>query len=151
MMTAQTGKVIYTLAVSSTSRPSASILAAAIVSFFISGVSLLTAIFFAVGMALVSARGHGTPNQALGQMMLVFLVVIWVGTAAFGIIIGAGLIRLRNWARISAMLWAVVMLFCAIFALAVAAAVSISKLPGTPVASPVCASVFFSTVGVSSI
>lgn len=111
----------------------------------------MTAIVFGVGLALVSARGNGPPNQALVPAVMVSLILIWAGTAAFGITVGIGLMRLRNWARISAILWAVVMVFCAVLAFAIAAAVTFSKLPGPPTTSPIFVSAFFSTVGVASI
>jgi membrane protease YdiL (CAAX protease family) len=70
--------------------------------------------FFSLGAAISSQRNSGNPYQSGGRDALIVLIVLWVMTAVFGVIVGLGLLRLRNWARISAMVWAGVMIPCSL-------------------------------------
>jgi membrane protease YdiL (CAAX protease family) len=104
---------------SSTARPS--VIAAAVASFVISLVSILTAMFFSLGVAITPRQNSGRPFQAVALDALIVLIVLWVMTSVFGVVLGVGLLRRLNWARILAMVWAGVMILCSLPFFAMAA------------------------------
>jgi len=92
---------------STESRPSASISvnAAAVVAIVGSG---LTCVFLMFAIFAVAVAGSRQPTQmpAALKTMTMGTLGIFLCLAIFGIVTGVGLIRLRNWARISALVWA---------------------------------------------
>jgi hypothetical protein len=63
-----------------------------------------------LSLALVGSRPTPEMPAFLKTIMLV-MMALFLGVAIFGVVTGVGLIRLRNWARISALIWAGVSAF----------------------------------------
>jgi len=87
------------------SRASASVLAAAIVATLAAVLSLL-GLSLALFAMIVSPLQGGTVEipPAVRTAMLVAYVIM-MAVSVFGVFTGIGLIRLRNWARISVLIW----------------------------------------------
>jgi hypothetical protein len=90
---------------SSSSSASGSVIAAAVVCIVGSGFTILGLGFSLFGLALVASQ----PTPGLPPFVrtgMVMMVVLLLGVAIFGVVTGVGLILLRNWARISALIFA---------------------------------------------
>jgi hypothetical protein len=87
------------------SKPSASVIAAGI--FAVAG-SLLTILILSLGLVsfvMVGSRANAQMPAWVTTAMEAMLA-LFVAVAIFGVVTGVGLLRLRNWARISALVWA---------------------------------------------
>jgi hypothetical protein len=93
------------------SRPSGSVIAAGIVAIVGSSLVVLGQCFALFGLFLVktlpASQNLPAPMKTITFAVLFFFIAI----AIFGIFTGIGILRLRNWARISALVWAGVTVF----------------------------------------
>jgi len=128
-------------AVSCVAKPSLSVFAAAAVAYAISGAAILISALIGVALAVGPLR-TGTPMRPgmfiVGAVLIGFLLCI----TAFGVTVATGLMRLRNWARISAIVWAAFMASMGALALTFGFALLIR----TPQAGSVPLRVFFLTI-----
>lgn len=113
-------------------KPSASVIAAAVVAIL---ASLFTAVAASLGFfgILLGSTARVSPelppfakNMALGTMAFMICLSI------FGIAIGISLIRLRNWARISVLTWGGLSVFFGVFGGAFALFMPIPPQPDVP-------------------
>jgi hypothetical protein len=87
-------------------KPSAAVTAAAIIAIIGSVFAVLGTAMGAVGLLLMSRLPQG-PAMPVGVLpMAAAMMIFFLALAVFGILTGIGLLRLRNWARISALVWA---------------------------------------------
>jgi hypothetical protein len=122
------------------SKPSASgsVIAAAVVAIAGSVLTILGLSLVLISFALVgSAQTPETP--AFLKIGLEIMFTLFLGVAIFGVATGAGLIRLRNWARISALTWAGVCAFFSAFGILI---VSMAPFPAPPNIPPHSMSIF---------
>jgi len=122
------------------SKPSASgsVIAAAVVAIAGSVLTILVFSLVLLSFALVgSAQTPETP--AFLKIALEIMFVLFLCVAIFGVVTGVGLIRLRNWARISALVWAGVCSFFGAFGVLI---VSIAPFPTPPNIPPQSMSIF---------
>ena len=114
-------------------RPSATVTVAAIV-----GICFAAFMILCCGFAIVSLSTLQLPNATAGppfvKSVTLASMVIGCGIAIFGIITCAGVLRLKNWARISLLVWASVMTFFSGLAILFMAFV---PFPAGPANSPV--------------
>ncbi|MGA2812312.1 MAG: hypothetical protein ABSG16_12985 [Candidatus Acidiferrum sp.] len=90
---------------SSSSPASGSVIAAAVVCLLGSAFTILGLGISLFGLALAGSRS--TPEiPTLVRTAMLTMVLVFLGVAIFGVVTGVALIRLRNWARISALIFA---------------------------------------------
>ncbi len=89
-----------------TSRVSASVIAAGIVAILGSCLAILGIALGLIGIALIPSTSAVHQMPAAVRSMTMAMLALFLGVAVFGVFTGVGLIRLKNWARISAMIWA---------------------------------------------
>jgi hypothetical protein len=113
------------------SSASASIISAAVVAIIGSALAI---IFLSIGLfsfALMGFRQNPVLPAPLKIGMEV-MMALFIGVAIFGVVTGIGLIRLRNWARISAMSWAGISICIAAFSVASILAMPFPSPPNAP-------------------
>lgn len=99
------------------SKPSGSIIAAAIVEIIC---SLLAALGTAMALWAFRFLPMPTSNPQLPpafKTIMDVMMVIFLGLAIFGVFTGAGLLGLKNWARITTLVWAGITVFFSAFTL----------------------------------
>ncbi|HMI54159.1 MAG TPA: hypothetical protein VK525_21805 [Candidatus Saccharimonadales bacterium] len=82
-------------------RPSASITVAAILAIAGSALALISIFFAALGMAMMRSAASVPALPPAVQAVTTVSLLLFAGLAVFGIFTGVGLLRLKNWARIS--------------------------------------------------
>jgi hypothetical protein len=80
----------------------------AILVFFGSGLTLLFALMMALVVALLRAKD---PSHGMPQSVAWSLIILYSGLSAWGIATGVGLLRLREWGRVSLIIFAVFLAF----------------------------------------
>lgn len=96
-----------------------SVTIAGVVAIALSLFGILVSLIGAISMLLLpqlSAGARVTPMPAGARAISEMVMVVMFATAVFGIFVGVGVIRRRNWARISILVWGGLM---AIFCLAI--------------------------------
>jgi hypothetical protein len=116
------------------SSASGSVIAAAVVAIAGSLLAILGLSLAFVGFALVGSRANPQTSASLKTVTEVMLA-IFVGVAIFGVATGIGLIRLRNWARISALVWAGISALFSAFGVLIMLSMPIPAPPNVPAAS----------------
>jgi hypothetical protein len=89
-------------------RPSGSVVAAGIVAIIGSCLAILGAVLGLFGMTMLPSTPSASQLPSGVQTMATVVLVVWLGVAVFGIATGVGILRLKNWARISALAWAAI-------------------------------------------
>jgi hypothetical protein len=86
-------------------KPTASVTASGVVAIAGSVLTLLgtTLVLFAFLLMPTSKAGPQLPS--ITRNLMVVVMTFFVGLAIFGIFTGVGLLRLKNWARISTLIW----------------------------------------------
>ena len=87
-------------------RASGSVVAAGVVAILGSCLAILGAALGIFGMGMLPSTPEARQLPAGVQTMATVVLVVWLGVAVFGIATGLGILRLKNWARISALVWA---------------------------------------------
>ncbi len=119
------------------------VIAAGVVAILFSLLGVLGSLLVGVSLIILpeTQRRAGVPSapaatRAMSEVMMVFFLAL----AVFGIFVGIGVLRRRNWARIAILIWAGFMTFvsiCAIaFVLLIFSAIPM-QLPNTADAAPV--------------
>src|SRR2546421_1970833 len=104
------------------SSPSAGVVAAGVVAIVGSVLSLLGVMFALLGFLLMPATSSsdGVPPtvavpaaaRTMGEVVAIFFLAL----AIFGIFAGVGLLRLKEWARVSTLIWSgITVFFCGLF------------------------------------
>jgi hypothetical protein len=113
------------------SRPSASVIAAAVVgilaSLFLLLVGAITFLGFLLNASLNTAPGLPPSARILMLVMAAFMM----GVSIFGIATGIGLLLLRNWARISILIWGGLSVFFGVVGIPFAFLMPLSEPAGT--------------------
>jgi hypothetical protein len=86
--------------------PSAAVTAAGIIAIVGSVLAVLGVLMGLVGLLILPRLPQQPATPAFARTMAVAMMIFFLGIAVFGIFTGVGLLRLRNWARISALVWA---------------------------------------------
>jgi hypothetical protein len=113
-----------------TSRASASVIAAGVVAIIGSAFAILSCGFTLLGMALISSTPTDHPLPAQVKSITSIAILIFLAVAVFGVTCGVGILRLKNWARISAMVWAGIAVFFSSFAFLIIAFIPFPRPPG---------------------
>jgi len=109
---------------------SAGVTASSIIALIGSGVTLLFAGVAALSLAIAPSPTQDVPFM---KAVLIGIVVLWVAASGWGIASGIGLLRLREWARISMLVFgALLILFC----LPAAASMPFLRMPVPPDVPP---------------
>jgi hypothetical protein len=123
-------------------KPSAAVTAAAILAIIGSVLAVLGTAMGAVGLLLLSHLPQG-PAIPVGVLpMAAAMMISFLALAVFGIFTGIGLLRLRNWARTSALVWAGISVPISALVILVFALIPISVPPNGPAAPMVFVRVF---------
>jgi len=122
------------MSTASNSTASGSVIAAAVVA--IAG-SVLTILCFCLTLLSVAFVGSGSRPQLPAPVKIGAEIMfgLFIAVAIFGVATGIGLIRLRNWARISALVWAGFSGFCCAFGLVFVVLIPFPAPPNAPAAS----------------
>jgi hypothetical protein len=89
-------------------RPSGPVVAAGIVAIIGSCLAILGAVLGLFGMTMLPSTPSAGQLPSGIQTMATVVLVVWLAVAVFGITTGVGILRLKNWARISALAWAAI-------------------------------------------
>jgi hypothetical protein len=113
----------------SPTKASAAVIAAGIHAILGSLFWIFCLLLGVLGLSLAPAQKElpGISRAGLSVFLLIFLAV-----AVFGIFTGVGLIRLRNWARISALAWAAITAVFSAFLLIAILVIPFPPVPDTP-------------------
>lgn len=103
---ANPNKVIYTPAMNNSSERSAAVTAAGVVAIIGSVVTVLGVLFGLFGLLIASRLPSGPQSLPAARTLALATMALFLGVAVFGIFTGVGLLRFKNWARISALVWA---------------------------------------------
>ena len=116
---------------------SSSVIAAGVVGILASLVTILIAVAAIAGMSLMPPAGAAPPMPPFIKSTVVAMMEFLGGLAIFGIFTSIGVLHLRNWARVSMLIWGGVMAaFCGL-ALPFAAFVAMPEAPAeSPMALP---------------
>jgi hypothetical protein len=87
-------------------RASGAVVAAGVVGIIGSCFAILLAVSGLFGMSMLPSTPEVRQLPAGFQTMATVVLVVWLGVAVFGVATGVGILRLKNWARISALAWA---------------------------------------------
>src|SRR5579871_5917154 len=118
----------------STGQKSTAVLASGVVAIL---GSIVTAIGILIGMmGLLLSLGRPSPMETMPGIRVITaaMMVIFFGIAIWGAFSGVGLIRFRNWARISVLVWAGITTPICLMAMAVMIFI---PLPPTPNSAPI--------------
>ena len=107
-------QVIYTRSMVTSKRPSAAIIAAGIVAIVGSVLTMLGVLMGLFGVILGPHLAQQSPMPTFVQTTAIAGMAFLLAQTALGIFTGVGLLRLRNWARISALVWAGITVPCAL-------------------------------------
>jgi hypothetical protein len=114
-------------------KPSATVTVAAIVGICLAAFTILGCGFAIIGLGTLQLPS-ATSTPSFVKSLTLASMVIGCGVAIFGIVTCAGVLRLKNWARISLLVWASVMAFFSGFAILFMIFV---PFPAGPTSSPV--------------
>lgn len=125
-------EMIYRQSMGTSTRPSASIIAAGVIAILGSVLVIL-----GTGMSLFAFLFVTLPTASIEQppfVRIVGIVTMAVGMACaiFGIATGISLFRLRNWARISALVWAGISFFFGLIGIPIAIFMSVPRTSSSP-------------------
>jgi hypothetical protein len=87
-------------------RASGAVIAAGIVAIIGSCFAMLGTALGIFGMTMLPSAPEARQLPAGFQTMATVVLVVWLAVAVFGVATGVGILRLKNWARISALVWA---------------------------------------------
>ena len=91
-----------------------------------------TLLFLGVGALVLALPRQPNVNLPIMHAVLIFEVLFGVGFSGWGIASGVGLLNLREWARISIIVFSALMLFFSLVPLLIFAFLPIPQPPGTP-------------------
>jgi uncharacterized membrane protein (DUF2068 family) len=89
-------------------RASGSVVAAGVVAIIGSCFAILGAALGLFGMTMLPSSPSASQLPAGFQTMATVVLVVWLAVSVFGIATGVGILRLKNWARITALVWAAI-------------------------------------------
>ena len=95
----------------SSSKPSASVISAGVVAILGSILAILGCALGIIGTTAISTSRSGQNLPAFVKPVTIAVMLFFMAVAVFGLFTGFGLFRLKNWARISALVWAGVTAF----------------------------------------
>ena len=125
-------EMVYSCAMNP-SGPSSSVVAAGVIGILVSLVTILLSVVGVVGMSMLPPASAGPPMPPFVKSTAIAIMIFTAGLAIFGIFTSVGVLHLKNWARISMLIWGGVMAaFCG---LALPFAVFV-PMPQTPAESP---------------
>ncbi|MHB8500379.1 MAG: hypothetical protein ACYDCG_10710 [Candidatus Acidiferrales bacterium] len=127
--------MIYTDVMGNSSKPSASVIAAGVIAILGSLFVLLGSGLSLVAFLLVKLPATLPQQPSFVRIAGVGLMALGMACGIFGIAAGIGLFLLRNWGRISAMVWAGICFFFGLIGIPVALFMSVptaSNSPGMP-------------------
>jgi hypothetical protein len=127
--------MVYTEVMSATSKPSASVIASGVVAILGSLLALIGSGFGLAGLLLVKMPATLPEQPPFVRIAGIGSMALGIACALFGIATGIGLLLLRNWARISAMVWAGICFFFGLIGIPIALFMSLprdSTSPGLP-------------------
>ncbi len=108
---------------------SASVIFAAVVAILAALFTLLVTSLGFVGILLGTTRGVSPELPPLVKNMTLAVMAFMACLSVFGIAVGIGLILLRNWARISVLIWGGLCVFFGVFGVAVAFVMPLAPPP----------------------
>lgn len=117
---------------STTSKPSASIIAAGVVAILGSLLVLAGSGLGLAGLLFVKTSESLPEQPPFVRIVGITTMALGMACALFGVASGIGLFLLRNWARISAMVWAGICFFFGLIGIPVALFMSLPKASNTP-------------------
>ncbi|HKM67669.1 MAG TPA: hypothetical protein VJX70_10925 [Candidatus Acidoferrum sp.] len=92
-----------------TSGPSSSVIAAAVVGILLALFGILSAVTAVVGVTLLPQPANSAAIPPFAKSMVIAMMVFFAGLATFGIFTSVSVLRLKNWARISMLVWGGIM------------------------------------------
>ncbi len=110
---------------------SASVIFAAVVAILAGLFALLVTSLGFVGI-LLGTRGVSPELPPLVKNMTLAVMAFMACLSVFGVAVGIGLILLRNWARISVLIWGGLCVFFGVFGVAIAFVIPLAPPPNAP-------------------
>jgi hypothetical protein len=124
--------MIYNRSVSTSSKPSGSIIAAAVIEIIGSVLAVLCAGITFVAFRVIPMRPDSAQLLPFAKSLMEAMMIFFVALSIFGIFTGVGLLRLKNWARITMLVWAGVTVFFSAFILLFAMFMPFPSAPNQP-------------------
>jgi hypothetical protein len=120
----------------SSTKASVAVLISGILAILGSAFGILGACVSLMGLYLTPQPEPRSAMPAYATAVAAVGMLIFLGLAVFGIFIGIGLIRLRNWARLSILIGSAITVFFGAAALAFLLAIPFPASPGGPLVNP---------------
>jgi len=131
------------------SGPSGSVIAAGVVAILVSLVTILIAVAAIAGLSLMPPASSSPPLPQSVKSTAVAMMVFLAGLAIFGIFTSVGVLHLKNWARVSMLIWGAVMAAFSGLALPFAAFMPMPEAPAqSPVALPLVRTLLLIVYGI---
>jgi len=122
-------KMIYTPAMEQSSKPSASIIAAAVVAMVGSLLFSLSSVAALAGILFFPRPDSAQDLQPFVKTISIGMTVVMICVSIFGFATGIGLLRLKNWGRISAIVWSGFCIFFGVVGIPIALLMPFDQLP----------------------
>jgi hypothetical protein len=125
-------EMVYTKKMANSSKPSAGVIAAGIVAILAGLCTLLVTVFTTFAMLVVRTAPTAPAFPAAFRNVMILTLIFMACLSGFGIATGIGLFFLKNWARISILVWGGLSIFFGAFGVAIAAFLPMPVQPETP-------------------
>ena len=118
------------------SRLSASIIAAAVVAMVGSMLFFLSCVAALASILLFPPSGSTQNLPPFAKTLSIGMTAVMICVSIFGFVTGIGLLRLKNWARISAIVWGGFCIFLGVIGIPIALLMPFGQMPNTPGVEP---------------
>jgi len=116
----------------SSAKPTASVVASGIIAIIGSCLAILGCLLGILGLSLISSTSPAASLPASVKGLSLAGMCVLLGIAIFGIFAGAGILRLKNWARVSVLIWAAITVLISSVALLFTLVLPLPETPGAP-------------------
>jgi hypothetical protein len=114
-------------------QPSAAVTASGVIAILGSVFTIIGIFFALLGIFLVSSVPNAPPMVPVVRMVATLMMLACLAVAIFGIASGVGLIRFRNWARISTLVWSGIAAPICLVAMSAMLLVPFAETPNSPI------------------
>lgn len=128
--------MVYKHAMASSSKASPAVLAAAVVALLASLLFLLGSSFAFLAFSLSKLPNISPDLPPSARTVMLVMTEFMIGLSIFGLATGIGLILIKNWARISVLIWGGVSIFFGVLGIPIAFLMPLSAPPGAPELPP---------------
>jgi hypothetical protein len=118
------------------SRLSASVIAAAVVAMVGSVLFFLSCAAAVASILLIPPSGSAQNLPPFAKTLSIGMTAVMICVSIFGFVTGIGLLRLKNWARISAIVWGGFCIFLGVIGIPIVLLMPFGQMPNAPTVEP---------------